>query len=159
PKTGLSEGSSLSSAMFERMQQQNQTLTDLFAFFPISVNLNVSVNDHAEIATGQFVSGGYYKGLGPSSIMGRTITDEDDKTRADPVAVITYQYWKARFGRDPAILGQPAYINGLPFTIIGVTQSGFDGAAGVVRSADVSLALAMEPRVSRRPSRSVNSSL
>jgi predicted permease len=158
-KTGLSEGSSLSSAMFEQMQRQNQTLNDLFAFYPISTNLNVSVHNQAEIASGQFVSGGYYKGLGASPIIGRTIGEEDDKAGADPVAVITYDYWKERFGRDPAIIGQPAYINGLPFTIVGITQPGFDGAAGVVRSADVSMPLAFVSEVTRKPSRMADRSL
>src|SRR5262249_1251859 len=33
-KTGLTLGSSLSSSMFERMRQQNQTMYNLFAFYP-----------------------------------------------------------------------------------------------------------------------------
>src|SRR5215467_3075416 len=51
PATGLMLGSSLSGTMFERMRQQNQTLTDLFAFSPISNDLNVSIDSRAEIAS------------------------------------------------------------------------------------------------------------
>src|SRR5262249_3504863 len=157
PKTGLTLGSSLSSPMFERMRQQNQTLTDLFAFAPIFNNLNVSVDDHAEIATAQLVSGDYYKGLGVDPIIGRTITGDDDTSAAAPVAVITYRYWKNRFGLDPRILEKPAFINGQPFAIIGVTRPGFDSALGVVKSADFSLPLAAEPLISHRPSESLES--
>src|SRR5215813_13217432 len=153
PKTGLTLGSSLSSPMFERMRQQNQTLTDLFAFAPIFNNLNVTVDDHAEIATAQLVSGDYYKGLGVGPIIGRTINGDDDTPAATPVAVITYRYWKARFGLDPRILEKPAFINGQAFTIIGVSRPGFDGALGVVKSADLTLPLVAEPLISHRQSK------
>src|SRR5262249_12648882 len=148
PRTGLMLGSSLSAPMFELMRQQNQTLTDLFAFAPAYNNLNVSIDNRAEIATGQFVSGGYYQGLGVGPVIGRTITDDDDRTGAAPVAVITYRYWKERFGLDPDILDKPAFINGLPFTIVGISRPGFDGALGIVRSADISVPLSAEPLVS-----------
>jgi predicted permease len=148
PKTGLMLGSSLSVPMFERMRQQNQTLTDLFAFARAHRNLNVSIDNRAEIATGQFVSGSYYQGLGVDPVIGRTITDDDDNPRAAPVAVITYRYWKERFGLDPAILDKPAFINGLPFNIVGVSPPGFDGALGIVRSIDVSVPLSTEPLIS-----------
>jgi predicted permease len=154
PYTGLTLGSSLSSPMFHRMLEQNQTLTDLFAFAPIYTDVNLSVDNRAEIATGQLVSGGYYKGLGVSPIMGRIITDDDDRTGADPVAVITYRYWKERFALDPAILEKPAFINGLPFTIIGVTQPGFESPLDIYRSADISLPFAAEPIINYRPSES-----
>jgi predicted permease len=152
PNTGVTLGSSLSAPMFQRMLEQNQTLTDLFAFSPIYTNINVSVDNRAEIATGQLVSGGYYKGLGVVPIIGRVITDDDDRTGADPVAVITYRYWKERFALDPGILEKPAFVNGLPFTIIGVTQPGFESALDIYRSADVSVPLAAEPIIMPRAS-------
>jgi predicted permease len=152
PNTGLTLGSSLSLPMFQRMREQNQTLTDLFAFSPIYTNINVSVDSRAEIATGQLVSGGYYKGLGVAPAIGRIITEDDDKTGADPVAVITYRYWKERFALDPGILEKPAFINGLSFAIIGVTQPGFESALDIYHSADVSVPLAAEPIIMPRAS-------
>ena len=150
--TGIRLYSSLSSEIFERMQQQNQTLTDLFAFTPISNHLNVSLDNRADIATGQYVSGGYYKGLGVRMIIGRPIVQDDDKIGAPPVAVITEHFWRERFSADPAISGKPAYINGQPFTIIGVSQPGFEGALGLNRTADVSLPLSATAVLSRKAS-------
>src|SRR6202012_3122345 len=117
----------------------------------IYTNINLSINDRAEIAAAQLVSGSYYRGLGVNTIIGRPITDEDDRIGAPPVAVITYQYWKDRFGSDPAIIGKSAFVNGIGCTIIGVSQPGFVGAMGVNRSADLSLPLASEQAITRRP--------
>ena len=40
-------------------------------------------------------------GLGAQAVIGRTITDEDDKASASPVAVLSYRYWQQRFSGDP----------------------------------------------------------
>jgi hypothetical protein len=59
---------------------------------------------------------------------GRLIGPDDDRTRGDGfVAVLSYDYWRNRFGADPNIVGQRITINGNPLTIIGVSQAGFDG--------------------------------
>ena len=44
-----------------------------------------------------------------------------------PVAVLSYDYWRTRFGADPAIVGQTITVNNNKLTIIGVSQAGFDG--------------------------------
>jgi predicted permease len=152
PVTGQRLGSSLTSREFDSMREANQTLCDLFAFVPIYNQLNVSVDGQSGVSTGQYVSGGYYKGLGVQAVLGRTITDVDDEQGAEPVAVITYDYWKKRFGSDRGVIGRPVNVNGLPFIIIGVTPPNFEGALSVGQTAEVSVALARQPLVDRQPS-------
>jgi len=89
--------------VFEKMRQARAAapespLSDLFAFAPLEVTAVVGAQ--AEIVNGQAVSGGYYAGLRTQPILGRAITDEDDKPGAAPVAVISHQYWQERFGAD-----------------------------------------------------------
>jgi hypothetical protein len=39
-------------------------------------------------------------------VLGRLLTpDDDEPAGAHPVAVLSNDYWKRRFGRDPAVLG------------------------------------------------------
>jgi putative ABC transport system permease protein len=74
------------------------------------------------------VSGTYFQVLGVGAAFGRVITPEDDKTRGDGfVAVLSYDYWRTRFGADPSIVGRRLTINNYPFTVIGVSAAGFDG--------------------------------
>src|SRR5207249_11816059 len=92
--------------------------------------MNVSVDGQAEMAPGggQYVSGSYFSTLGVRAVAGRTFTAEDDKAPGQqPVAVISYSYWEGRFARDPSAVGKTIYLNGNPFTVIGVTPPQFFG--------------------------------
>jgi ABC-type antimicrobial peptide transport system permease subunit len=44
-----------------------------------------------------------------------------------PLAVISYGYWRRRFGGDRGVLGRKIIVNAVPLTIVGVSQPGFSG--------------------------------
>jgi predicted permease len=93
-----------------------------------TVAMNVGINGQTERVPGELVSGTYFRVLGVGAATGRLITPEDDAVRGGGmVAVLSYTYWRNRFGSDPAIVGRRITINNNPFTIIGVSQAGFDG--------------------------------
>ena len=147
PATGMRTSASFSYLTFERFRDNNDTLSDVFAFVSLH-QLNVSVDGQPEIASGQFVSGGYYPGLGVRAMMGRAITTDDDKAGAPPVTVITHRYWQRRFGHDPEVVGKTLNVNNVPFTIIGVTPPEFMGASQVGFSPDLSIPFSTQPQVS-----------
>jgi putative ABC transport system permease protein len=93
-----------------------------------AVAMNVGVGGQTERVPGELVSGTYFPVLGVAPAVGRLIGPGDDRVRGgEPVAVLSYDYWRNRFGSDPHIVGQTIAINNLPFTIIGVSQNGFHG--------------------------------
>jgi len=51
----------------------------------------------------------------------------DDKLSAAPVAVLNYGYWQSAFGGSRYVIGRTIELNNVPFTIIGITSSGFTG--------------------------------
>ncbi|MFL6207316.1 MAG: ABC transporter permease [Pyrinomonadaceae bacterium] len=130
--------------------QTSSVLSDVFAFG--GVTLNVSASGQADVARGQVVSGNYYTGLGVPALIGRTLTDDDDRAAAAPVAVLSHRYWQRRFGGDPTIVGRQINLNGIAFTVVGVTPAGFDGTMQVGSSSDVSIPIAWEPQVSKERS-------
>jgi predicted permease len=144
--TGLKTSTSFSYPAFERLREQNQALSELFAFEAIE-QLNVQAGEQAEITTGQLVSGNYYRGLGVQPLIGRTITDEDLGPQAAPVAVVSYRYWQRRFGRDPSVVGRQINVNNIACTIVGVTPREFDGTLQVGESPDLSLPISLEPQL------------
>ena len=146
PGTGLQSGVSFSYPVFKEFRARNQTLSDVFAFAPLT-QLNVSVNGQAGIASGQLVSGGYYAGLGVRPRLGRPITNSDDQPSASPVALISHRYWERRLGADPDVVGKTVNINNTAFTIIGVTPPEFHGTLQVGDDPDLSIPLVMEPLV------------
>ncbi|MEP7343282.1 MAG: ABC transporter permease, partial [Acidobacteriota bacterium] len=89
PVTGRSASTSFSLLAFERFGEHHPALTDVFAFAPFN-QINLLIDGQPETnVLGQLVSGNYYTGLGVPAIIGRTLTPDDDKPSAEPVAVIS----------------------------------------------------------------------
>src|SRR5579884_2111408 len=88
----------------------------------------LSIGDRAERATGSVVSANYFEALGVRPILGRTFTASEESGRnAHPVAVISYDAWKNRYGGDRNIIGRTQMLNAVKYTIIGVAPEGFAG--------------------------------
>ena len=67
-------------------------------------NIDVTFGSDAETekAYGQWVSGELFTLLGLKPTLGRLLTVDDDRVLSrNPYAMISYDYWQARFGRDP----------------------------------------------------------
>ena len=69
---------------------------------------------------GWTVSGAFFEIFGDPLLLGRGITDP-----RLPEAVISHRLWQARFGADPAAVGQTIVVNGDQYTIAGVLRPGF----------------------------------
>ncbi|HWW77607.1 MAG TPA: ABC transporter permease, partial [Pyrinomonadaceae bacterium] len=137
---------------YERMRgQPGGVVSDVFAFG--GVTLNVNVGGEAEFASGQAASGNYYAALGVRPYAGRLLTDEDDRPSAAPVAVLSHRYWQKRFGSDAGAVGRQINLNGVPFTVVGVSPPGFNGTMQVGSSPDVTIPIAWEPQVGGERSR------
>lgn len=119
--------SNISYVEFERLRMQEQALSGA-GFFSYTMRVNANVSNQSEAIEGQMVSGGFFSVLGVPAMIGRTLTEADDKESAQQaVAVISHRYWQRRFGASSAVIGQTVNLNGAPFTIIGVTPPEFFG--------------------------------
>jgi len=89
---------------------------------------DIADNGLAQRATVELVSGNYFDVLGVSTAIGRPLTSDDDKVKdGAPYVVLSYDYWRRRFGGQQTILDRSIDINGHPMTVIGVAQQGFSG--------------------------------
>jgi predicted permease len=125
PLTGFTSGNFPYPAL-ELLRANATVLSSLFAFQDAG-RLNLTVEGHAELAGGQFVSGGFFTGLGVNPAAGRLITDDDDRIGAPSIVVISHQYWQRRFGASAGAVGQSILIGNTSFTIAGVSTRGFFG--------------------------------
>jgi predicted permease len=93
-----------------------------------SMAMVVGIDGQTERVPGEIVSGTYFQVLGVGAAVGRVFTPDDDRERhGSPVAVLSYDYWRNRFGADPAVVGRTITVNNRALTIVGVSQAGFDG--------------------------------
>jgi putative ABC transport system permease protein len=82
----------------------------------------------AEKVYGQWVSGDAFAILGVKPALGRVLTSTDDLNPGQhPVAVLSYDFWTRRFGRNPDVLGRWVTIREKPLQIVGVAANGFTG--------------------------------
>jgi predicted permease len=81
-----------------------------------------------EKANLQYVSGGMFSTFGIEPVLGRLFTENDDrKPGAAPFAVLSYDYWTRRFGRDPHVIGRTLHIGDGLYEIAGVSEKKFTG--------------------------------
>ena len=106
--------------------QSSEVFSDVFAY---QVDLDgLSVDGKADRIVTSYVSGNFFSALGIRPEVGRFILPSEGETLgADPIMVLSYSYWKTRFGGDPAIVGRKVSVDGHPITIVGVAPRGFVG--------------------------------
>jgi len=93
-----------------------------------SMAMVVGIDGQSERVPAEIVSGTFFQVLGVGAAIGRVITPDDDRERhVGAVAVLSYDYWRTRFGADPNVLGKTIVANNHKLTIVGVSQAGFDG--------------------------------
>jgi len=136
----------LSYAIYETLRDQHPGFANVIAYVPLAINkVAVRYEAQPEEAEGDMVSGTFFSGLGVKLPRGRGFTEQEEKDHA-PVAVISYNYWTRRFARNPEVLGTTFYVNGIAFTIVGISGEGFEGLeAG--RSTDFWIPLQNRPEL------------
>ncbi len=58
-------------------------------------------------------------------LLGRTLTDADERAGAPPVAVLGHDVWRTRFGSDPGVVGRSVRLGTAHATVVGVMPEGF----------------------------------
>ncbi len=114
--------------LYRYFQDNTPEFEQLAAFQSGHNMMNVragSATTKAEI--GEYVSGNYFSTFGLGAYAGRMLVPSDDAPGAAPVAVLSYQAWQAEHAADPNVVGSTFYIQGQPFTIVGISPPGFYG--------------------------------
>src|SRR5450755_4151408 len=147
PHYGSNNGNfKISYPMYQDFRDHNLVFSGMFCRWETS--LSISSEGKTERVDGELVSGTYFPVLGVGAALGRVFTPEDDKLPGGhPIAVISYRYWRSRFGGRPDVIGKKLLVDGYPLTIVGVSQAGFDGT-DPGSSPQIRIPIMMEAQVS-----------
>src|ERR1041385_3013471 len=149
PKDGPDLDSSFSFPMYQDLRDRNYVFSGVIARG--GTQINVSYGDQTERVRGELVSGNFFDVLGVRPWAGRLLTQDDDRNPgAHPVAVLSYDFWDRRFGKDSNLIGKTILVNEYPLTVIGVTPPGFYGV-NLSNNPDVRVPLMMTPVFNPRP--------
>ncbi len=129
---------------FKLMRDAVKDQADLIAISDADrTDVTWSTDDDMEKAHVVNVSGNMFPVFGLEPSIGRLLAPADDRAPgASPYAVLSWDYWNRRFGRDPHVLGRSIHIGDQTFEIIGVGPHDFTGTeTGTVT--DIFLPLSM----------------
>src|ERR1035438_1175473 len=91
--------------MYKDLRDQNQVFQGMLAADKTGVG--VSWHNQAESKDAEVVTGNYFQVLGLKPAAGRLLTQQDDTAKnSNPVLVLSYNYWKTRFGATSEVVGQ-----------------------------------------------------
>ncbi len=118
----------MSHPAYTYLQEHTTTLAAMSAVEFGGDPMSLAENGSSERITGVLVSGSFFDVLGTRPALGRFFrADEDVVVGERPVAVMSHAFWQRRFKGDPEILQKPVRLNNQTFSIVGVTEAGFEG--------------------------------
>jgi macrolide transport system ATP-binding/permease protein len=141
-KTDAQVWDKFSYANYVDLREQNKSFSDLCAVNQTSAAIssgeshNANDGARAEVVWGELVSGNYFDVMGVKPALGRVFSPEEDRApNARPVVVLSHSLWQRRFDANAGVVGQTVYLNGQPFTVVGVMPESFLGSAFYLRQA------------------------
>jgi len=133
---------------FTALERRTRSFSGLAASWSAD-RTNIQANgaeDEGPVHIG-IVSGNYFSVMGVRPSLGRSFAD------GETAVVISYAYWRSRFGMRPDILGQTVGMNGTAVTVAGVAPRSFTGDS-VGQPMDLWIPVTLAPRaVFRWPQR------
>ena len=120
-----------------------RTFSHLAAHYSTSP-MNVITPGGSLNAMGSVVTANYFDLLRLRPALGRFFLPEEDVVPGrNPVAVLSYDLWRTRFGAAGGVLGTSVRINGTAFTVVGIAPEGFHGVLMGLQPNDVWIPSAM----------------
>ncbi|HKN61486.1 MAG TPA: ABC transporter permease [Candidatus Acidoferrales bacterium] len=126
---GAVEDTNLSPAHYLVFRQYNRTFQDVGIYdFGINASgdlVNITHSGQPERAPAVRVSDGVLQALGVRPLLGRLFMSTDDQPGSPDMAILTYGYWRSKFGGDRSIVGKTIEVDNQPRIIIGVLPKWF----------------------------------
>lgn len=127
------DGWPLSPADFLDLHTQSTSFSAFGVYQPGSVNVG---RTDAQAVPGVRATPGVLTAFGIAPLHGRLLSEDDCRTGAAPVAVISHRLWQQTFGGDPTLVGRTVRLNSTDITVIGIMPAHFEFVAPWMRTED-----------------------
>ncbi len=119
------QGNPVAGGTFQSWQQGNRSFEQMAIITDDEYNLSSSNGQLPERIQAEISSWGALPLLGVKPAYGRLFTASDDRWGAPETTVLTWGFWKRRYGGDPSIVGKIILLDAKPFTVIGILPAWF----------------------------------
>ncbi|HTA40885.1 MAG TPA: ABC transporter permease [Bryobacteraceae bacterium] len=121
--TEVSGGLRLSPSMYFTYAEQNRTFGSMGVWIP-GANTVTGVGEPERVNT-IVISDGVLQALGVAPILGRWLSQADQKPGAAAAVMLSYGYWERRFGGDRSVIGRTIRVDSRPLEIVGIMPQRF----------------------------------
>src|SRR4030095_15731573 len=122
--------SSWSYPIWEQVQRRSDLCDGAAAWSTFNTRFTASIDGDQRTVFGVYASASLLPTLGVTPILRRALTPAADRPGGAPdglAAVISYAFWQRQFDGRSDVVGRRLTLQGIPFTIVGVTPPAFTG--------------------------------
>jgi putative ABC transport system permease protein len=135
---GPDMGTVFTNPLWEQIRDRQNVFSGSFAWS--DDRMDMAQGGAVQYVETTWVSGDYFRTLGVRPAAGRLLTADDDRRGCAATAVLSYDFWRVRFGGQDRAIGGNISLDHRPFQILGVASPGFFGAT-VGKKFDVAIPL------------------
>jgi putative ABC transport system permease protein len=114
---------SVSPANYLDWQAQSSSFDSMAAYSGRS--LTFGGKDQPEMLQASNVGREFFTVLRARPLLGRVFSPEEDRPGSNHVIVLSYKFWRDRFGADPNIVGRDITLDSQPYSVVGVMPEKF----------------------------------
>jgi len=128
---------------YRDLRARSRSFRGLLAHLVSTLAVGTNQLAPAQIRFVALVSDNFFDVAGVTPVAGRAFRPEEGAASAQAVAVLSYDFWRQNYSAAQSAIGGTLRLNGIAFTIIGVTPESFTGVERfVIPSVYVSLGMA-----------------
>ena len=121
---GSGQGASV--PKFNVWREQTSVVQDAAAYNPGFMNM--TGGDNPEQLPSARVTADFFRLYGAQIAEGRTFTPDEDRPNGGKVVVLSYGFWRRRFGGDRDMVGKTISLGGDPYVVVGILAPTFNSA-------------------------------
>ena len=110
---------------YTTFRDESTVFSDVVGLAPFRLALNAPAGPETQNVA--CVTGNFFSALGIGSAAGRVLGPGDDAPASEPVAVVSWSYWRDRFNFDADAIGKSISVVDIPVTIVGIAPRAFTG--------------------------------
>lgn len=122
-ETAANDSTGVSWPNFQDWKKMNHVFTGMAGYREATFPL--ADQGFSGLVSARFVTGNYFELMGVRPFLGRTYLPGENIPGGPQFAILSFEYWRDRYGSSPQVLGQVIRMGARSFSIIGVMPAGF----------------------------------
>jgi predicted permease len=112
---------------YRDLRDKSRSFSGLIAYRLTTLAVAANPTAPARMCFSSLVSDNFFSVAGVTPAAGRAFLPGEATASAQPVAVVSYDFWQLNYAGEQSVIGRTLGLNGIVFTIVGVAPASFTG--------------------------------